>query len=446
MCLKYRQVGRSLDKERFLLRKEFVDRHVGFDLPDVMSPYRFNLLRIPCGKCSECLKAKQNDIAVRAFIEAKKKGSMHFVTLTYDDDNLPFAKRLYMVDKLTGELFSDSLATVIPKDQYSIDFRKELLDWFKGFPKGHKPFSVLLDLHQTVDLFNDLPFYDDNYVYYYNVTPSLNRLDVRLWLKRCRVNYKRHFNKALSDFTYIMVGEFGPNTCRPHYHICFFGASDDEVYWLASQWKKGFTLVEPVKVFNKDGSSGFLAAARYIAKYIYKGKFECSSVKKGDVEKPRYCTSIAFGVDLNDKLVSYYRCYDLFGKYDVNECVFYDKLNRFTLPTLKKLHEEVKKRARIDINGFSYKLPKNLLKRIWYVKNSKGVYEPSAVQLAFNSFICGDILDDFISKLKEDNPFMSDSEMDSEISRFKQSQVSSCLSKDSFAEQADKAFYSKSIF
>lgn len=56
----------------------------GFSSPELV---------VPCGHCSECRKAQQGDWFVRAYYEyerCKDKGANWFLTLTYNDENLPY--------------------------------------------------------------------------------------------------------------------------------------------------------------------------------------------------------------------------------------------------------------------------------------------------------------------------------------------------------------------
>lgn len=47
---------------------------------------------VPCGKCVACRRRKQNEWAFRCMVEARHSKKSYFVTLTYDDDNVPFTK------------------------------------------------------------------------------------------------------------------------------------------------------------------------------------------------------------------------------------------------------------------------------------------------------------------------------------------------------------------
>lgn len=48
-----------------------------------------NFRDVPCGKCIPCLNRRRNSWTFRLMQELKSSTSAHFITLTYDDDNLP---------------------------------------------------------------------------------------------------------------------------------------------------------------------------------------------------------------------------------------------------------------------------------------------------------------------------------------------------------------------
>lgn len=53
----------------------------------------YHYVQVPCGKCPNCLKNRQQDWSFRIQCEAdttlRNGGSCYFVTITYDEDNLP---------------------------------------------------------------------------------------------------------------------------------------------------------------------------------------------------------------------------------------------------------------------------------------------------------------------------------------------------------------------
>lgn len=69
---------------------------------------------VPCGKCLDCRKQYQNEWIFRLTQEAKRSSFPCFVTLTYNDDNLPLA-----CDPETGELLS-----VVQKRDVQLFFKR----------------------------------------------------------------------------------------------------------------------------------------------------------------------------------------------------------------------------------------------------------------------------------------------------------------------------------
>ena len=62
-------------------------------------------------------------------------------------------------------------------------------------------------------------------------------------------------------------------TCRPHYHLGFFGLKRSHLNYLLDKWRFGkVKQVRMVQCVNKDGSSGFTKASKYIGKYMSKGQ------------------------------------------------------------------------------------------------------------------------------------------------------------------------------
>ena len=299
-------------------------------------PTLIDVVPVPCGKCIECLKNRQNAMVSRCHAEAEKRGTFGFLTLTYDDEHLPIAQSLWRCSKETGEIERVEQGEIIcsARDSLFVD-RARVLDLL-SVKKGPKPVYF--------DKFID-GFEDDEYLYFFRLTPSVCRTDVRLWLKRSRVRYERKFGCKFSPFSYVAVSEYGPNTCRPHYHLAFFGLNKFELEWLAYQWKYGFTDYKFVNRINPDGTDGFQIAARYIGKYMTKGKFDCDSVCDKSAEKPRVCQSMGIGKSLLDKLRSSMCGFDLYGEFD---------LDTLFCPTLGRCLNEN------ELNTLSNEIPKRL--------------------------------------------------------------------------------------
>lgn len=395
---------------------------------------------VPCGKCIECLKVRQNDLASRCAREASLRGSMFFVTLTYEDKYLPFAVRLHEIDSSTGEVLNSS-----PLDFLHSEHLPECRSLFRQASKSSKPFhfwKAAEDLNA---------FYGEDR-FFYEVTPSLRRQDVRLWIKRCRVQYKRLQGCSLPEFSYALVGEYGPNTARPHYHLAFFGLNREQVSFFVSSWNYGFTNVKQVNAINEDGTNGFLFASRYIGKYMTKGRFECESVKDCSSEKPRLCNSLGLGYDrdsdgkpfLSASLLAYYRGFDVVGKYDILTCRK-ETGDYLSKDELLKLRSVLTKRNSMTICGQSFKLPNVFLKKIWYAKDFEGKIFSSPVRSLLSSFVSPNVFGDYLKKRGKDTSFLSHGEVSRLCNEFV-SELQTCHQlKDSHYAQDVQSWYNKSI-
>ena len=314
-------------------------------------PYKYDSLVVPCGKCINCLKNRQNALVARLRAESEKRGSLAFVTLTYEDKYLPLAQTLWMVDKETGETFHivserlDKDGNVVCSSAPDIvhSYRcgdTELFERMRSIKAGECPRY----LEYPIPAFSS-----ERFDYYVRITPTVYRKDVQLWLKNARVRYEREFGSKLPDFSYVICQEYGPRSCRPHYHLAFMGLSEKHLRYLLDSWKLGFSKLSMIPAVNPDGSDAFAIVSKYIGKYMSKGKFECQSVKDGTAFKPRLCQSIGLGRSLSSKLTARVCAFDMFGAYD---------LDTFFCPSLGRcLNEDELKQLCIEI-------PKRLVYRV----------------------------------------------------------------------------------
>lgn len=358
-------------------------------------PYACTSVAVPCGKCLECLRRKQNDLAVRASIEANKRGSMCFVTLTYDNAHLPLSISLRKIDVDTGEILgSESMRMLCCASDHS-DVLSLSEIWFQDSVKSDL-FRLRKSPHARVIVRDAFEF--DGVLYQYVITPSVCRRDVSLWLKSARVAFEREFGYKLPEFSYVCCQEYGPNTCRPHAHLAFFGLPFKTAYWLCKRWNYGFFKCENVNCINKDGSFGFDICAQYIAKYCSKGEFEADSVTERLAQKPRLMISKGVGGDLTPSQVSYFRCEDVLK---VNpwtmkkpDGTFLDEME------LQYLYDNVQSRSHWNLSGNNYALPKRFIRQIWYSysKNEK-TFKASPLRKALSSLAFSDPLQDYFAAL-----------------------------------------------
>lgn len=186
-----------------------------------------NQISVPCGKCAACEIRKRKDWTTRLSHESSMyEGNCCFITLTYDDDNIPVT----CFGKVNGD-------------------QPKMLD--RGL--GELPLSTLL------------------------------LADVQKFIKRLRRHLEYAPKKPSTRFRrdhvdtpirYYAVGEYGGRTGRPHYHLMIFGwcPSDMEIHskrnghivyrsaQIEKLWKYGFSTVEPVQG----------GVAKYCSRYVTK--------------------------------------------------------------------------------------------------------------------------------------------------------------------------------
>lgn len=301
---------KSPDKDPFTRAQ--ILAHASVYARDNIIKRHYREIVVPCGKCLACLKNKQSSMVVRCKREAEFRGSFAFMTLTYDDDHLPLAQSLWRVDRVTGEM--------------EVFYKPEMLS------TGINPDPAYCDLFKTIEAGTlpryhefELNFFDPDYAYMVRITPTVCRSDVRTWIKMARIQYERDHGEKLPDFSYVAISEYGPRTCRPHYHLAFFGLQRKHLNYLLERWTYGkVKQVRIVSEINKDGSNGFLRASKYIGKYMSKGKFECDSVKDCCAERPRVCQSKNLGTKELEPIRRQLLCFDIAGEYDPETLLRFD--------------------------------------------------------------------------------------------------------------------------
>lgn len=178
--------------------------------------YRKDVMLIPCGQCIGCRIRKREDWACRIEMEAKtsKPHSVWFLTLTYDDKNIPG------INHETGEVIRGAL---------------------------YKRKGSNLKENQTL-------WYED----------------IQKFIKRLR-------KAAGTGIRYFCAGEYGEQTGRPHYHLILFNYYPEklEPYRLLS--KEGYytdTRIKrcwPYGIHNMSEpatSKAFSYTAGYVTKKI----------------------------------------------------------------------------------------------------------------------------------------------------------------------------------
>lgn len=152
------------------------------------------------------------------------------------------------------------------------------------------PYSYFFTLTYRDD---DLPWICS--VKYKNEFPCLSKRDIQLFMKRLRKNIKEKIK-------YHIVGEYGPETLRPHYHGLLFSFVPISEKLFISCWSKSdlkFDVFEPA--FTR-------SAAGYVSKYICAVPFLPDFIKDSDRSvKPFTLCSNGLGLsylEINPEIVN----------------------------------------------------------------------------------------------------------------------------------------------
>lgn len=230
-----------------------------------LHPYRFfnrstqSYMIQPCGRCYGCVnsKAASNDLLIQA--HASKFRFTAFVTLTFDMEHIPLAS-LVDVNDITYLVDYHNFDVILGEFPFISDSEKDVL-YSKVIPLNGKSFP-----------YHTLPYLD------YSL-PRLFLISLRQRIKQKRSKafttfltsdnlvkqtYKYITNNFYTDekITYYMVGEYGTNSLRPHFHFLFFFNKYETLqalrHFIPQVWTYGRT----------DFQIAHGSASSYLASYV----------------------------------------------------------------------------------------------------------------------------------------------------------------------------------
>lgn len=179
-----------------------------------------------CGKCNACRKRRASKWVARLERERMCRKYSFFVTLTYDEKNLP----ILQFDS-SGDLLVDS------SRNFSIPFN-ELI------------FSTVADRQ-----------YFDKRMALRGI-PYASVTDIQKFHKRLNKWFHDNVTQNYKNFRYFTVSEFGSTTLRPHFHSIYFTDSDEVAanfaQGISACWKFG---INDCQFVEKSANS-------YVAQYL----------------------------------------------------------------------------------------------------------------------------------------------------------------------------------
>lgn len=167
----------------------------------------------PCRKCSCCQVSSQKFLSTQLALEESHAKYCYMVNPTYDDEHVPAVRvphdadfgSLVEFDVITPRLKSDKYFEPYVVD-YDVDIQKSIVqlceqrdEYSRLYSRSHKfvPHDVIYLLHYP---------------------------DIQRFIKRFRIYAKRKFNASVR---YYVIGEYGTNSLRPHWHLLLFFDSDE---------------------------------------------------------------------------------------------------------------------------------------------------------------------------------------------------------------------------
>lgn len=192
--------------------------------------------------------------------------------------------------------FSEPYSIQVPCGKCSLCVKRYQNSWalrlFYEF-KSHKE-STLVTLTYRNDSIPTIVDVDTGLCHY-----SLNKVDIRKWMKRLRHTVNK-------PFKYYCCGEYGPSSKRPHYHLIFFGLNKLDLLPALEDWKLKFGHVLAENV-NLSTEKSLTNSSMYVAKYTNKGSFENPQIKQFNLEPEFRLMSKGIGIIYVEKFYEFHK-------------------------------------------------------------------------------------------------------------------------------------------
>lgn len=108
----------------------------------------------------------------------------------------------------------------------------------------------------TSALFLTLTYNDENIVVNDNDQGVLLKRDIQLFLKRLRRKFD--YAKKKYKIRYFVIGEYGTQTQRPHYHMILFNVPLHQEGYIVASWEKGWIHFGTVEMASIHYCTGYL--------------------------------------------------------------------------------------------------------------------------------------------------------------------------------------------
>lgn len=228
---------------------------------EVINPYTSETVLVPCGVCPACRFNKSVVAQNRVHAQTLSSKYCYFITLTYATRFIP--RYVYKVSELDEDRVTVYCNPVDRNPLYRtyVYCGKKHRHLVKGLSKPIEPFDFTCRREYFSAFINkaDLSL-NNKYPSYRGQIAYLDHADLSLFMKRLRKRISQ-LGEYEKIHTYI-VGEYGPRTFRPHFHLLLFFDADrtaENIIRIArSCWRFGRVDISQSRGYSEDYVSSYL--------------------------------------------------------------------------------------------------------------------------------------------------------------------------------------------
>ena len=230
---------------------------------------------VRCGHCEACENIKAFDYTTQCKLESQSHNYTLFVTLTYNNENLPLVKP-YLHN---GYVYFNPLSPKLIDHFASVD-----RPFFAVTSVGNLSMSSIASYNIKFALPEHLT----------GLIPVLDKVDLQNFIKRLRYYLSKKTNEKIR---YYAVGEYGPVHYRPHYHLLlwydeaetasFMGKAISEAWKFGRvdyQISKGDVASYVAQYANSISSRSRLHAVKYLRPFVLHSSFLFGSFYQDEEE------------------------------------------------------------------------------------------------------------------------------------------------------------------
>ncbi|TCI01120.1 hypothetical protein EZV61_19180 [Corallincola luteus] len=226
---------------------------------EIINPFTREKIFVPCGKCPACLYSKSVRHELRCQLQSVLSKYCYFVTLSYDVHCCPTyilksirtaSGRLRVIGRDSGHRDGNSRCSGLSR-HHCDDFT------FGCTPEYYRRYT------RQADQGIRRRFYDRRFA---NTYGYLNHEDLSLFMKRFRkILYSK--SQCYEQIHSYIVGEYGIDHFRPHFHLLLFFSSDKIAenigYAVNRSWKYGRV------VWSQNRKDAISYVAGYLNSFTY---------------------------------------------------------------------------------------------------------------------------------------------------------------------------------